>query len=222
MLQAVIFDLDGTLVDTAPDLTGATNHVLATEGLAPVSAAAVRTMVGHGARMLLKRGFATHGVELEGPRLDLMHERFLAHYRANLAVASQPFPGVVDVLEKLARHGIKAGICTNKPEGLSVSLIGQLGLSGHFGAIVGPDTLGIAKPDAAPYHETLRRLGVSGPSLMVGDSETDVLTARAAGVPVIGGSFGYTPRPVVEFNPDHVIGHFDEFWPLIAARISPA
>lgn len=222
MLQAVIFDLDGTLVDTAPDLTRATNHVLATEGLSPVSDAAVRNMVGHGARVLLKRGFAAHGVELEGARLELMLERFLSHYRANLAVASRPFPGVVEILERLSAHGIKAGVCTNKPEALSVALIAELGLSGHFGAIVGPDTVGIAKPDAAPYRETLRQLGVTGASLMVGDSETDVLTARAAGVPVVGVSFGYTPRPVAEFSPDHVIGHFDELWPLIVGHMRPA
>ena len=218
MLEAVIFDLDGTLVDTAPDLTRSTNHVLESEGLAPVSDAAVRSMVGHGARMLIKRGFAHHGVALDGDKLEALYERFVAYYSGNIATASKPFPGVIGLIERLSDRGIKIGICTNKLEGLSVDLIKALGLSHHFGAIVGPDTLGIAKPDPAPYRETLRQLGVSGASIMVGDSETDVLTARAAGVPVIGVTFGYTPRPVDEFGPDHVISHFDEMWPILAQR----
>jgi phosphoglycolate phosphatase len=215
MLEAVIFDLDGTLVDTAPDLTRATNHVLESEGLSAVSDAAVRSMVGHGARMLIKRGFAHHGVSLEDERLEVLYERFVAYYSNNIATASTPFPGVISVIEQLADRGVKIGICTNKLEGLSVALIENLGLTSHFGAIVGPDTIGIAKPDPAPYHETLRRLGVSGPSLMVGDSETDILTAKAAGVPVIAVTFGYTPRPVHEFAPDHVISHYDEMWPIV-------
>lgn len=218
MLEAVIFDLDGTLVDTAPDLTRSTNHVLESEGLAPVSDSAVRSMVGHGARMLIKRGFAHHGVSLSDAKLETLYERFVAYYSDNIATASAPFPGVIALIEQLAARGIKIGICTNKLEALSVSLIQALGISRHFGAIVGPDTIGIAKPDPAPYRETLRQLGVSGPSLMVGDSETDILTARAAGVPVIGVTFGYTPKPVHEFAPDHVIGHFDEMWPILAAR----
>lgn len=219
MLQAVIFDLDGTLVDTAPDLTHATNHVLESEGLPAVTAAAVRSMVGLGGRMLLKRGFASHGVELEAVRLERLYERFIAYYGANICVSSAAFPGAVAMLEWCAAAGLKVGICTNKPEGLSVQLIEALGLSSHFGAIVGADTVGTAKPDPAPYHETLRQLGVSGASLMVGDSETDVLTARAAGVPVVGVSFGYTPRPVAEFSPDHVIDHFDDLWPILAGRL---
>lgn len=219
MLKAVIFDLDGTLVDSAPDLTLATNHVLESEGLAPVSGAQVRAMVGHGARMLLRRGFAAHGVTLEGERLEQLYARFVAYYAENIAVETRPFPGVVALLERCRAEGLKIGICTNKLEGLSVKLIGQLGLAGHFDAIVGADTTAAAKPDPLPYFETLRQMGVDGASIMVGDSETDVKTARAAGVPVIGVSFGYTPQPVASFDPDHVVDHFDQIWPILAERM---
>jgi phosphoglycolate phosphatase len=219
MLQAVIFDLDGTLVDTAPDLTHATNHVLESEQMPTVTAAAGRSMVGLGGRMLLKRGFASHGVELDPERLERLYARFIEYYSANICVSSVAFPGAVALLERCAAAGLKVGICTNKPEALSVQLMAALGMAGHFGAIVGADTAAKPKPDPAPYFETLRQLGVSGPSLMVGDSETDILTARAAGVPVVGVSFGYTPRPVAEFGPDHVIGHFDELWPILKNRL---
>ncbi|MDP4824177.1 MAG: HAD hydrolase-like protein, partial [Aestuariivirgaceae bacterium] len=146
MLQAVIFDLDGTLVDTAPDLTHATNHVLESEGMPPVTAAAVRSMVGLGGRMLLKRGFASHGVALEAARLERLYERFIAYYGANICESSVAFPGAVALLERCAQAGLKLGICTNKPEGLSVQLIRALGLSAHFGAIVGADTATRPKP----------------------------------------------------------------------------
>jgi phosphoglycolate phosphatase len=215
MLQAVIFDLDGTLVDTAPDLTLATNHVLVSAGLAPTSDQSVRTMVGRGARMLITRGFAAQGVTLEAARLEQHYVKFVEFYSKNICTHSRPFPGAVALLERCAQAGLKLGICTNKLEGLSVQLIEALGLSHRFGAIVGADSIGIAKPDPAPYRETLRRLGVEGASIMVGDSETDILTARAAGVPVIGVSFGYTPRPVVEYGPDHIVDHFNEIWPVL-------
>jgi phosphoglycolate phosphatase len=214
--RAVIFDLDGTLVDTAPDLMAATNHVLSMLDRRAITMAEVRAFVGHGAKALLARGAAATGEALDEKTLAYSHAEFLRYYEKNIAVGSAIFPGVSDLLNLCAAHGIKMGVCTNKVEGLSVRLLDALDLSRYFGAIVGPDTINIAKPDPAPYFETLKRLGVDVEnSLMVGDSETDILTARAAKVPVIAVTFGYTQRPVAEFKPDYLVSHFDEVWDIL-------
>lgn len=214
--RAVIFDLDGTLAETAPDLMEATNHVLHLHGRPPISPAQVRAFIGHGARVLIARGFEATGEPVPEGGMEPLYERFVAHYADNIAAGSTLFPGARELLERCQKEGIALGVCTNKLEGLSVQLLDALDAKHYFGAIIGPDTIGIAKPDPAPYRETLRRLGGTHlRSVMVGDSETDIKTARAAGVPVIGVTFGYTPRPVGEFFPDRVVSHFDELWPAI-------
>jgi phosphoglycolate phosphatase len=214
--RAVIFDLDGTLVDTAPDLMRATNHVLEGLGRRAISMDEVRSFVGHGARALLTRGLAATGGVPEGYDVEADYRRFVDYYSANIADGSAAFPGVVRLLERLRGEGFGLGVCTNKLEGLSVQLLDALDLSRYFGSVVGPDTLGVAKPDPRPFREAVSRLGLVAPrAVMVGDSETDVLTARNAGVPVIGVPFGYTPRPVAEFGPDRMIAHFDEAYDAI-------
>ena len=218
--KAVIFDLDGTLVDTAPDLWRATNHVLTTCGRREVSIDQVRVFVGHGARKLIARSFEATGHPLDAVDVEPLYEKFVAYYGANIARNSAPFPGCEALLDRLRTEGIGLGICTNKLEGLSVKLIGALGLSSYFHAIVGPDTIGIAKPDPAPYRETLRRMGAeTARSLLVGDNETDVLTARAAGVPIIGVTFGYTAEPIEHFKPDALISDFAQAYELIAIAL---
>jgi phosphoglycolate phosphatase len=215
-MRAVIFDLDGTLVDTAPDLMRATNHVLSLLNRRPITMAEVRSFVGHGAKALIARGSAATGEELDAKSLDYYHAEFLRHYEKNIAVDSVIFPGVVELLSRCAADGFKMGVCTNKVEGLSVRLLDALDLSKYFGAVVGPDTINVAKPDPAPYFETLKRLDVKAPrSIMVGDSETDILTARAAKVPVIAVTFGYAPKPVAEYAPDYLVSHFDEIWGIL-------
>jgi phosphoglycolate phosphatase len=222
MRKAVVFDLDGTLVDTAPDLAAATNHVLARHGRRPVSVDEVRAMVGRGARKLIERGFARTGEPVDMAHMEDLYRLFIDHYRENIVAASRPFPGTVNVLERCREAGFVVGICTNKTEALSVMLIERLGLARHFGAIVGADTIGVAKPDPAPYRETVKRLGAEGASVMIGDSETDILTARAAGVPVIAVTFGYTERPVASFAPDHLADDMEAVWGHIAARLADA
>jgi phosphoglycolate phosphatase len=219
--RAVIFDLDGTLVDTAPDLMRATNHVLEEEGRRWITMDEVRSFVGHGARALIARGFKATGEEQPKERVEELYMKFVAYYGANIAGHSTLFPGLEELLKRLQAEGIVMGVCTNKLEGLSVKLLEAMDLSHYFGAVVGPDTLGIAKPDPRPYREALRRLG-EGPwkSVMVGDSETDVLTARAAGVPVIAVPFGYTARPVSEFAPDYLVGHYDDMWAAIDSALN--
>jgi phosphoglycolate phosphatase len=214
--RAVIFDLDGTLVDTAPDLMRATNHVLVGLGRRAISMDEVRSFVGHGARALLTRGLTATGGLPENYDVEPDYQRFVTFYASNIADGSVPFPGVVRLLERLKSEGFGLGVCTNKLEGLSVQLLDALDLSRHFGSVVGPDTLGVAKPDPRPFREAVSRLGLVAPrAIMVGDSETDVLTARNAGVPVIGVPFGYTPQPVAEFGPDRMIAHFDEAYEAI-------
>ena len=216
---AAIFDLDGTLVDTAPDLTRATNHVLASEGRRQVAIAEIRPFVGRGARRMIERGFAATGAPVPPQRMDSLYEAFIAYYAENIAVDSRPFPGTLALLDRLDEAGIKLGICTNKQERLSLKLLDGLGLRHRFGAIIGADTIGIPKPDPAPYREAVARLEAGGGSVMIGDSETDILTARNAGVPVIAVTFGYTERHVREFAPDHVVDHMDHVWPAIAGYL---
>lgn len=215
--KAVIFDLDGTLVDTALDLMAATNHVLENLGRRAISMDEVRAFVGHGAKALIGKGLAATGGLPAEFDIEPAYGEFVRFYSDNIAGGSRVFPGLLTLLDRLKSAGFELGICTNKLEGLSVRLIGELKMSHYFGAIVGPDTIGVAKPDPRPYFETVRRLGVDAAnSLMVGDSETDILTARAAGVPVLAVPFGYTPQPVSSFGPDALISHYDEAWPVIA------
>ncbi|MBL8906831.1 MAG: phosphoglycolate phosphatase [Rhizobiales bacterium] len=214
--RAVILDLDGTLAETAPDLMEATNHVLRLHGRAAITPEQVRAFIGHGARALIARGFEATGEPVPEGAMEALYERFVAYYAANIARGSSLFPGARAFLERCRKEGIALGVCTNKLENLSVQLLKALDAAHYFGAIVGPDTIGIAKPDPAPYRETLRRLGGTHlRSVMVGDSETDIKTARAAGVPAIGVTFGYTPRPVADFGPDRLISHFDDLWTAI-------
>lgn len=211
--RAVIFDLDGTLVDTAPDLMRATNHVLAGLGRRPIGLDEVRVFVGHGARALIARGMAATGGLPDGFDVEPAYRAFVSYYGDHICEGSMVFPGLLPLLDRLKAEGYGLGICTNKLEGLSVQLIEAFGMSGYFGSIVGPDTLGIAKPDRRPFDEAVRRLGLDAPAaVMVGDSETDVLTARNAGVPVLAVPFGYTPKPVAEYRPDALISHYDQGW----------
>ena len=217
-VDALIFDLDGTLVDTAPDLWAATNHVMKTLKRRPVTMEEVRSFVGHGAKALIARGCAATGEPVDERAVESLYQEFVIYYAANIAEASKPYPGLIPFLDKARAEGIVMGVCTNKLESLSVRLVHALGLAPYFGAIVGPDTIGVAKPDPRPLHETLQRLGkADGRVVMFGDSETDIKTAQNAGVPIVAVSFGYTPQHVSAFNPTRVIDHYDEAWDALQA-----
>ncbi len=219
-VEALVFDLDGTLVDTAPDLLAATNHVLATLQRRPITLEEVRAFVGHGSRALITRGCEATGDPVDPQALDRLQAQFLTYYGANIAVHSRPFPGLSSFLDRCKAHGLALAVCTNKPEKLSLALLDALGMRGLFRAVVGPDTIGVAKPDPRPYEEAVRRSGHEVPrSLMVGDSETDIRTAQNAGVPVIAVSFGYTPQHVSAFHPTHIINHYDEAWDVLQRYI---
>jgi len=204
----IVFDLDGTLVDTAPDLTNALNHALACAGQPPVSAATVRSLVGQGARVMIEEGLRRAGVEGD---LDALLADFLIHYEANIAAESRPFPGAVAALDRLECEGVRLAICTNKRESLSRRLLQELDLDRYFGAVAGRDTFPVAKPD--PGHLTgAIRLAGGDPTraVMIGDSSIDLLAAKAAAVPMVMVSFGYAGEAIPGTTPEAVIDHFDE------------
>ena len=207
----LVFDLDGTLVDTAPDLCGAMNAVLALHERGPVPIAEVRHMVGRGARVLMERGFAFTGAPAEGAQLEGLFDAFLTHYAAHIADESVPFPGAREALVTLQAQGHRLGVCTNKPERLSHALLDALGLSTHFGAVLGADTLPVKKPDPRHLLETIARLGGDpARAVMIGDSETDAQAAKAAGVPLVILTFGYTALDPNSFGADALLHTYDE------------
>jgi phosphoglycolate phosphatase len=209
MTPTVIFDLDGTLVDTAPDLVATLNVVLGRAGLRPLPFATARNMVGGGARALIERGVAAEGRLLDAGELDRLYRDFIAHYTAHIADRSRPFPGVEAALTELERGGCRLAVCTNKLEALSIKLLDAFGLSGRFAAICGADTFAVAKPDPMIVHGTVARAGGRlEHAVMVGDSATDIAVARAAGLPVIAVDFGYSETPVAELGPDRVVTSF--------------
>ena len=217
----IVFDLDGTLVETAPDLIAATNHAMALAGLAAVPAAAVRPAISFGSRAMIETGLRTHGRTATTSEIDRLQEHFLSHYAENIAVESHAFPGLEASLEALSGRGARLAVCTNKQERLSRRLLDALDLSRHFKALAGRDTFPVFKPD--PGHLTgviARSGGDPAQAIMVGDSLTDIKTARAAGIPVIGVSFGYTDVPMRDLGPDAVIEHYRELEAAIA-RVRP-
>jgi phosphoglycolate phosphatase len=206
----IVFDLDGTLVDTAPDLIETLNVIFARHDVPAVTFDDARAMIGAGVRPLLMRGLASQDIHLPPAEIDTLFEEYLALYAAHIADRSRPFPGVEAALDALAADGCIFAVCTNKLEWLSVRLLDALGLSHRFAAICGQDTFPIRKPDPEMLRLTIAKAGGSaGRAVMVGDSMTDVLTAKNAAVPVVAVDFGYTETPPNQLGADRLIGHFD-------------
>jgi phosphoglycolate phosphatase len=209
--STIVFDLDGTLVDTAPDLIDALNFVLDREGLPAVPMHSARNLIGAGARKLIERGLEIDGRAASVADIERMTRDFIDYYAAHIADASRPFEGLESALDDLSARGCRFAVCTNKLEWLSKRLLDQLGLSARFAAICGADTFGVSKPDPAILQQTVARAGgAMSSTIMVGDAGTDIGVARRAGVPVIGVSFGYTEVPIAELKPDHLIHHMRE------------
>ena len=206
------FDLDGTLVETAPDLIAATNHVLQAQGLAPVAPGVIRDEISFGARAMIEKGLKVSGVVREPSQVDRMLADFLAHYEANIAVHSRPFPHVIDVLRECRAQGSRLVVCTNKREHLSRVLLGELAMLDLFEGIAGRDTFAVCKPHPDHLLGAIKLAGGDHQrAVMVGDSNTDISTAKAAGVPSIAVTFGYTDVPAEELGADAVIGDYRSF-----------
>lgn len=218
---ALVFDLDGTLVDTAPDILGALNFVLAREGRRPVTRADLRHLVGHGARTMFAEALAITGGPVVEDRLIALIDDYIAHYRAHIADESRPFPGVPETLARFVQAGARLGVLTNKPQELAVPLLETLGLAPYFAAIHGAGRFSYSKPDARVFHHVVDEMGGRGAgALMIGDSTTDAKTARAAEVPVILLTYGYTPDPVETLGADAIADEFVELPVLVAGVLS--
>jgi len=215
----IVFDIDGTLIDTAPDLTNALNHAFVARGREPVPPACVRAAVGRGAQAMIEQALAIIGAQDD---VEAMLADFLVHYEANIAAESRPFPGAVAVLKRLTAAGAKLAVCTNKREHLTRLLLQALKIEDFFGGIAGRDTFPVSKPD--PGH-ILGAITLAGgdPSraVMIGDSAVDIHAARAANVPSILVDFGYCPPPPDGPQPDAVIGHFDALDESAVALLTP-
>jgi phosphoglycolate phosphatase len=210
---ALIFDLDGTLVDTAPDLLGATNAVLAARGRTPIDPSTLRHMVGFGAQRLIAQAMEATGPAASADEMPALVAIFLDHYGAHLADFSTPFAGVPQTLARLKDRGARLGVLTNKPQEYTPPLLARLGLDGYFAAVYGAGRKPYTKPDPRIFHDVVNDLfagGGGGPAVMIGDSITDLQTAQAASVPCILLSYGYTPVPARELGADAVLDDFRE------------
>ncbi len=217
--RTLLLDLDGTLVDTAPDLAACLNRLLSRKGRAQVPPETVRDLVGRGARALIERAFARTGDAAPQAMIDEeLLPLFLEDYAAHIADLSRPFPGVPETLATLRARGCRLAVATNKPQALTERLLEALRLDHFFDAVVGRDRAPTPKPHPAHLHHAQALAGGLSPAIMVGDSITDLEAGRAAGLPVILVAYGYTPVPARELGADRVIARFDQLATLIRAE----
>ncbi len=210
----IVFDLDGTLVDTAPDLVSSLNHTIAAAGLLPVTYEDLTHLVGQGAKVMIERAFALRGVAIGQNELAPMLTRFIDHYLAEMPGKSLPYPGLVAALLRLSDAGFILAVCTNKMERLALPLIDKLGLTHHFAAITGGDSFAMRKPDPRHLTGTIEKAGGDPRhAIMVGDSVNDILAAQNAGIPSIAVPFGYSDEPIESLGASRIIRHFDELTP---------
>ncbi len=217
----LVFDLDGTLVDSAPDLIGTLNAVLGTDGLPALPLDQGRDLIGHGARALLRRGYEAAGAPLTAEALDVRFALFLDLYVGRIADLSRPYPGCVEALTALKAEGYTLAVTTNKRTDLSVALTDALGLTGLFACVYGPDRVSARKPDAAHLLEAIAACGGrSDRALMVGDSSLDAGAAHAAGLPFVAVGFGYADVPISTMEPWAVLDHYDDFSALVVRCVA--
>lgn len=207
----IVFDLDGTLIDTASDLIDSINHALAAEGFAAFDRLAMGSLVGMGGRAMIRHAYMLADRRVDADIVERYNQVFLDHYAAGIPGISRPYPGVLEAIGRARAAGYIVAICTNKPEAMARSLVERLELSKLFDAITGGDTFAFRKPDPRHLMETITQAGGDAErALMIGDSRTDIDTAKAAGIPVVAVNFGYSDRHVREFEPSAVISHYDE------------
>lgn len=211
----ILFDLDGTLIDSAPDLVGTLNIILKRHGRTTLTISAVKKLVGNGARALLERGFKETGAPAEN--LDALTVEFIETYVPNCAVLSRPFSGVIETLDTFANSGYRMAVCTNKPQAPSETILTELGLMQYFEVVVGGDFFPMRKPDPQHLLGALQLMDApENPAIMVGDSYNDVASARNAGIPVIVVTYGYTTTPAHELGGDILVDHFSDIVTAVA------
>lgn len=209
--RTVVFDLDGTLIDTAPDLISAVNHILETEGLEPVDVDRLRPVISLGGRVMIETGLTLRGAAYNALQVDALFRRFIAYYSQNMSIHSRPFAGLEAELDRIAAAGGTLAVCTNKQETMARQLLDELGLISRFAALTGRDTFPVCKPHPNHLTGTIEKAGGDPTkAIMIGDSETDVRTAKGAGIPVVGVTFGYTDIPVTALDCDAVISAYAE------------
>lgn len=207
----VIFDLDGTLIDTAPDLVSSLNHTISSVGLEPVTYEDLTHLVGQGVRVMIRRAFDLRKVALDETTEDMLVERYLAHYKADMPGHSKPYAGIIDCLDRLEAAGFTLAVCTNKAEQLAIPLLEKLDLARRFAAITCGDTFAYRKPDGRHIASTVERATSDmAESIMVGDSINDILAAQNAGIPSIAVTFGYSDVPVESLGASRVVSHYDQ------------
>ena len=222
-MLTIVFDLDGTLIDTAPDLIDTLNLILAREGLPAMPFDEARRLIGGGSRGMLERALIEEGRPAAKAEMDRLFAAYIEHYAAHIADRSRPFPQLEATLDRLAADGHRLAVCTNKLEWLSLRLLTMLKLTPYFAAICGQDTFGVMKPDPEILHKTILRAGGEpAEAIMIGDSGTDVRTARAARVPVIAVDFGYSEVPIATLRPDRIISAYGELPAAIAGVVGGA
>ena len=216
----VIFDLDGTLIDTAPDLIDSLNHTITAAGLEPVTFDDLTHLVGQGVRVMIRRAFDLRKVPLDDETWDQLALRFMDHYASQMPGKSRPYPGALDCLDRLSAAGFGLAVCTNKPEALALVLMEKLGLSERFLAITGGDTFAVRKPDAQHIFGTIDMArGEPARSIMIGDSVNDILAAQNAGIASIAVSFGYSDVPVESLGPSHVVAGYDDLTAALVEKL---
>jgi phosphoglycolate phosphatase len=213
----LVFDLDGTLVDSAPDLADALDALLEEQGLAPHGLDTTRKLIGHGISNLVLRGLERRGLTLDAAALAAQAERFREIYARNLSRKTRPYEGVAAALPQLHAEGWRMSVCTNKLERYARQILEDLGLLRYFEIVAGPDTFEAGKPDPRHLLRTVEALqGTVARAIMVGDSEVDVGTAKAAGMPIIAVSYGYTKTPLADLTPEAIVDRFADVPPAIA------
>ena len=220
-MAVLLFDLDGTLADTNPDLHAAMNHILGQHGLAPLPQDKVRHLIGGGAAMILQRGFAEHGITLSATDMAAATEEFVLWYDRNIDHDTRIFDNLMPILDRARTQNIKMGVVTNKREGLAAKLLFRLNLQGYFDVLIGGDTLATRKPEPETVHSAMTKLGgTPQDTVLLGDSEADTGAARAAGVKCVCVSFGYRRVPFEELGADAIIDDYAEL-PETLDRLMP-
>ena len=216
----VMFDLDGTLFHTAPDLMDSLNHVIGGLGLSPVDYDDMTFLVGSGARAMIARALELRETEIATAEFEGLFAQFLEHYSASMPGTSEPYPGVVEAMDRLAAAGYALAVCTNKTEAMARRLLELTGHLPRFAAVAGGDTFAVKKPHADHLHGTIRLAdGDPSRSIMIGDSVNDISAARSAGIASIGVPFGYSDTAMAELGPDHIISHYNQLTPELVGRL---